>query len=122
VADEARNYSGLELDLSDWTDHSPADIPQQANGYDCGVFTCKVGYSLLLSCSRFLVLICFAVCRLPQRRERAAVLPRPDALLSETHGAGNLSKAGRVTGEDGVTVDDLWSEFLWETLLLSAQQ
>ena len=30
------------LDLSDWTDVIPKDIPCQENSWDCGVFTCMV--------------------------------------------------------------------------------
>ncbi|RKP39788.1 hypothetical protein BJ085DRAFT_43705 [Dimargaris cristalligena] len=28
------------LNLSDWEDYCPKNIPRQQNGYDCGVFTC----------------------------------------------------------------------------------
>ncbi|KAJ1341762.1 hypothetical protein BSLG_003657 [Batrachochytrium salamandrivorans] len=28
------------IDLDDWSDYIPKDIPTQQNGYDCGVFTC----------------------------------------------------------------------------------
>jgi sentrin-specific protease 2 (axin associating molecule) len=42
LTDEAKTYSGIpNLDLTAWTDYVPKDIPQQANGCDCGVFTCK---------------------------------------------------------------------------------
>lgn len=30
-----------ELDLSDWTDSIPTEIPHQTNGWDCGIFACK---------------------------------------------------------------------------------
>lgn len=41
LQDEARDKKKIELDLADWGDHQPKDIPLQKNGYDCGVFACK---------------------------------------------------------------------------------
>jgi hypothetical protein len=44
VQEEHRaKFDGAELDLSGWTDvsWSPAEIPQQNNGFDCGVFMCQ---------------------------------------------------------------------------------
>jgi sentrin-specific protease 1 len=42
VQDEAASYSGqANYDLSEWKDYVPKDIPNQDNGSDCGVFTCK---------------------------------------------------------------------------------
>uniref|UniRef100_A0A3B3VIA4 SUMO specific peptidase 1 n=1 Tax=Poecilia latipinna TaxID=48699 RepID=A0A3B3VIA4_9TELE len=40
---ESRDKKGKELDTSGWTLHSkkPSEIPQQMNGSDCGMFTCK---------------------------------------------------------------------------------
>ncbi|GAA6222758.1 sentrin-specific protease 1-like [Lates japonicus] len=40
---ESRDKKGKELDTSGWTLHSkkPNEIPQQMNGSDCGMFTCK---------------------------------------------------------------------------------
>ncbi|XP_015242008.1 PREDICTED: sentrin-specific protease 1-like [Cyprinodon variegatus] len=40
---ESRDKKGRELDTSGWTLHSkkPSEIPQQMNGSDCGMFTCK---------------------------------------------------------------------------------
>ncbi|MED6281484.1 SUMO1 sentrin specific peptidase 1 [Characodon lateralis] len=40
---ESRDKKGKELDTSGWTVHSkkPSEIPQQMNGSDCGMFTCK---------------------------------------------------------------------------------
>lgn len=36
------------LDLSEWMDYSPGDkIPQQQNGYDCGVFMCIFAHFVL---------------------------------------------------------------------------
>jgi sentrin-specific protease 1 len=33
---------GKELDMSDWTVYTPRTaVPQQSNGYDCGVFCCQ---------------------------------------------------------------------------------
>jgi sentrin-specific protease 1 len=41
IVDEAKNYSSIDLDLTDWRDIEMDDIPQQLNGCDCGVFTLK---------------------------------------------------------------------------------
>eukprot|EP01116_Phalansterium_solitarium_P011287 TRINITY_DN2691_c0_g1_i1.p1 TRINITY_DN2691_c0_g1~~TRINITY_DN2691_c0_g1_i1.p1 ORF type:complete len:706 (-),score=239.45 TRINITY_DN2691_c0_g1_i1:161-2278(-) len=41
LQDEAKAKSYKDLDLSQWTNHSPSDVPQQQNGYDCGVFMCR---------------------------------------------------------------------------------
>jgi hypothetical protein len=41
LKDEAKEYSETDLDLSGWIDFVPTTIPQQLNGCDCGVFTCK---------------------------------------------------------------------------------
>lgn len=38
VVDEAKNKQHQELDVSSWRMSFPSDIPQQHNGYDCGVF------------------------------------------------------------------------------------
>uniref|UniRef100_A0A4W6FKU0 SUMO specific peptidase 1 n=1 Tax=Lates calcarifer TaxID=8187 RepID=A0A4W6FKU0_LATCA len=40
---ESRDKKGKEMDTSGWTLHSkkPNEIPQQMNGSDCGMFTCK---------------------------------------------------------------------------------
>ncbi|KAG5282545.1 hypothetical protein AALO_G00057210 [Alosa alosa] len=40
---ESEDKRGRQLDTSDWTLHSrkPNEIPQQMNGSDCGMFTCK---------------------------------------------------------------------------------
>uniref|UniRef100_A0A3Q3BFJ2 SUMO specific peptidase 1 n=1 Tax=Kryptolebias marmoratus TaxID=37003 RepID=A0A3Q3BFJ2_KRYMA len=40
---ESKDKKGKELDTSGWTLHSkkPSEIPQQMNGSDCGMFTCK---------------------------------------------------------------------------------
>ncbi|XP_053280325.1 sentrin-specific protease 1 [Pleuronectes platessa] len=40
---ESKDKRGIELDTSGWTLHSknPSEIPQQMNGSDCGMFTCK---------------------------------------------------------------------------------
>src|SRR2546423_422398 len=29
------------LDLSEWKNYTPKDIPMQMNGFDCGMFMCK---------------------------------------------------------------------------------
>jgi len=41
LQDEAQDKKGIKLDLLDWTDYQPREIPMQRNGYDCGVFACK---------------------------------------------------------------------------------
>lgn len=41
LQDEHRDKRHSELDLSEWRNHVPTDIPQQGNGYDCGVFACQ---------------------------------------------------------------------------------
>lgn len=38
---EHKNKKGSDIDLSDWKLLFISDIPQQMNGSDCGVFTCK---------------------------------------------------------------------------------
>ena len=37
---EARDKKQMEYDISNWTNHTPKNIPNQENGSDCGVFTC----------------------------------------------------------------------------------
>ncbi|TFL06452.1 cysteine proteinase [Pterulicium gracile] len=37
---EHRNKKKKPFDFTGWEDYSPDDVPQQENGYDCGVFTC----------------------------------------------------------------------------------
>ena len=39
VADEYRNKRGEEVDTAAWPRRYEADIPEQHNGWDCGVFT-----------------------------------------------------------------------------------
>ena len=39
VADEYRNKRGEEVDTSSWPRRYEAHIPEQHNGWDCGVFT-----------------------------------------------------------------------------------
>jgi Ulp1 family protease len=42
LQDEAKEKKGITLDVSDWTlidSHEGEDVPQQHNGFDCGVFT-----------------------------------------------------------------------------------
>jgi len=41
LSDERKNKNNSEYDLSDWTEYSPKNIPEQRNGYDCGVFMCQ---------------------------------------------------------------------------------
>jgi len=41
VQDEHKEKKKSKIDISDWQDYTPNDIPHQQNGYDCGVFMCK---------------------------------------------------------------------------------
>ncbi|OPJ86807.1 sentrin-specific protease 2 [Patagioenas fasciata monilis] len=43
LQEESREKRNQELNISEWTLHNmePHEIPQQTNGSDCGVFTCK---------------------------------------------------------------------------------
>ncbi|XP_074447100.1 sentrin-specific protease 2-like isoform X2 [Larus michahellis] len=43
LQEESREKRHVKLSVSEWTVHSmePHEIPQQSNGSDCGVFTCK---------------------------------------------------------------------------------
>ncbi|XP_074449123.1 sentrin-specific protease 2-like [Larus michahellis] len=43
LQEESREKRHVKLNVSEWTVHSmePHEIPQQSNGSDCGVFTCK---------------------------------------------------------------------------------
>ena len=41
VQDEMKDKADLSIDTSSWERRYPRDIPQQENGYDCGVFAVK---------------------------------------------------------------------------------
>lgn len=41
VIQEHKDKKKCEIDLSDWQNYIPSNIPKQENGYDCGVFLCK---------------------------------------------------------------------------------
>lgn len=41
LVDKHQELHQKPLDLSDWREIIPNDIPKQTNGYDCGVFTCQ---------------------------------------------------------------------------------
>ncbi|XP_009445250.2 sentrin-specific protease 2 isoform X4 [Pan troglodytes] len=43
LQDESKTKRNIDLNLLEWTHHSmkPHEIPQQLNGSDCGMFTCK---------------------------------------------------------------------------------
>lgn len=38
---EYKDKKKQQFDLTGWSDYMPRDIPQQQNGYDCGVFMCR---------------------------------------------------------------------------------
>jgi Ulp1 family protease len=38
--EESKARNNHLIDLSDWEDFTPQNIPHQDNDYDCGVFTC----------------------------------------------------------------------------------
>mmetsp|Transcript_6538 Transcript_6538/g.18517 ORF Transcript_6538/g.18517 Transcript_6538/m.18517 type:complete len:786 (+) Transcript_6538:26-2383(+) len=40
VEEEHKARKGAPLDLSEWEEYQPQDIPHQENGYDCGIFSC----------------------------------------------------------------------------------
>ena len=45
LADEIMDKKGIAIDINDWTQFQQEDyVPQQHNGYDCGVYTCALGY------------------------------------------------------------------------------
>ncbi|KAF7306736.1 Cysteine proteinase [Mycena indigotica] len=46
VDQEHRNKKKAPFDFTGWVDYTSPDIPQQENGYDCGVFTCQFLESL----------------------------------------------------------------------------
>ena len=41
LRDEHQDKKSRQIDLSDWNYLHVPDIPQQMNGSDCGMFTCK---------------------------------------------------------------------------------
>ena len=41
LEEEHRDKRGSSLDTSDWSKVIAKEIPQQMNGSDCGMFTCK---------------------------------------------------------------------------------
>merc|ERR1712188_159046 len=42
VRDEMKDKKGVEESFDEWENYSPGrKVPQQANGYDCGVFVCR---------------------------------------------------------------------------------
>ena len=40
IVKDAQDKKKIDLDVSEWSDYTPASAPVQQNGYDCGVFTC----------------------------------------------------------------------------------
>ncbi|KAG2272685.1 hypothetical protein Bca4012_085749 [Brassica carinata] len=40
-ADEVRDKSGVEVDVSQWRQEFVQDLPEQSNGFDCGMFMIK---------------------------------------------------------------------------------
>ena len=51
VCSESVNKKGVEFSLDDWTICCAADVPEQQNGSDCGVFACQYAEFLLRRCS-----------------------------------------------------------------------
>ncbi|KAL3508104.1 hypothetical protein ACH5RR_033486 [Cinchona calisaya] len=41
IVDEVKDKSGKEIDVSSWQQEFVADLPEQENGFDCGVFMIK---------------------------------------------------------------------------------
>ncbi|XP_065053996.1 sentrin-specific protease 1-like isoform X2 [Rhopilema esculentum] len=41
ISEEHKDKKKSPLNIDEWTECSPKDIPEQLNGCDCGVFTCK---------------------------------------------------------------------------------
>lgn len=65
LQDEARDKKKIELDLADWGDHQPKDIPLQKNGYDCGVFACKFAECIASGRPFYFSQVFFLLVRLP---------------------------------------------------------
>jgi Ulp1 family protease len=47
ICNESMDKKKQPFDLTGWIDYSPSDIPQQRNGYDCGVFMCKFAEAVM---------------------------------------------------------------------------
>jgi Ulp1 family protease len=48
LQDEHKDKKGKELDLEGWQDVYPPAVPQQMNGFDCGLFACKMADAVSL--------------------------------------------------------------------------
>eukprot|EP00658_Telonema_sp_P-2_P084772 TRINITY_DN9505_c0_g1_i1.p1 TRINITY_DN9505_c0_g1~~TRINITY_DN9505_c0_g1_i1.p1 ORF type:complete len:593 (-),score=76.11 TRINITY_DN9505_c0_g1_i1:192-1970(-) len=48
ICDESQDKLKREMDLSQWTNYIPTDIPHQQNGYDCGMFALKYAQCVAL--------------------------------------------------------------------------
>jgi len=48
IEQEYREKKNSKIDLSQWVDYYPTNIPHQENGYDCGVFMCRYANSVSL--------------------------------------------------------------------------
>ena len=89
AADEAKGKQEKTLDVSDWKQLAPTEIPEQKNGCDCGVFMVKFADWLV----RNLAWRHLRSCKLtellhPGTAGGLVVLTKGHALLSQAHRRG----------------------------------
>ncbi|KNC49032.1 uncharacterized protein AMSG_04776 [Thecamonas trahens ATCC 50062] len=68
IVDDFADKHSIELDVSQWTDYVPKDIPVQRNGYDCGVFALSYANFVARDCD-----LVFDQKHMPQFRKRIAL-------------------------------------------------